>query len=113
MTLALDFKSKFPITETPVLAEGSSSKGRTLRLPNASNAVGLYSYSKFVHEGRHDQVVEVWSAPENLTPALRDGPEADDGEWRKGCRILAVSTQVRRCSPLTYTESYADGAGAP
>lgn len=44
----------------------------------------------FVHDGRHDERVEVWSAPCAIGADVVVGSDA----WRKECRILAVSTQV-------------------
>ncbi|KAM0750195.1 hypothetical protein T439DRAFT_380918 [Meredithblackwellia eburnea MCA 4105] len=86
LTLALDFKSRFPLA--PVRASPTSKKST----PIAKRTVGLYSISQFIHEGRHDETVEVWTAP--CAIGDKNAPEVGSEEWRKGAQILCVSTQV-------------------
>lgn len=85
MTLALEFKSRFPLKD--------ASKSR----PLATNTVGLYSVSKFISHGRHDETVEVWSAPCAIG---EKGPKVGSDEWRRNAQILAISTQVRPSAEL-------------
>lgn len=89
LTLSLDFKSKFPLHATS--STNSSSQ----------HTVGLYSYTKFVEGGRHDQTVEVWSAPCAIAEKLNKG-EKIEGDWRSQCRILGISTQVRTISLYSF-----------
>ncbi|KDQ20834.1 hypothetical protein BOTBODRAFT_151769 [Botryobasidium botryosum FD-172 SS1] len=61
----------------------------------APRTVGLYSFGKFIVEGRHDQSVEVWTAPASI------GSEGlIDKDWRSKAKILAVSTQAGLTIPL-------------
>lgn len=91
LTLSLDFKSKFPLRATPLSADKAPAQ-------HSKSTVGLYSYTKFVEGGRHDQTVEVWSAPCAIAEKLKIG-EKIEGDWRSGCRILGISTQVRILPP--------------
>lgn len=51
----------------------------------------MYSRSSFISDGRHDQTVEVWSSPSELSER---GVEVGSEEWRKGSVIMGISTQV-------------------
>lgn len=80
LTFSLDFKSPFPLSPIP-----------SLDSPVAPRTVGLYSVSNTIRDGRHDNTVEVWSAPCGIA---EEGIEVGSEEWRQRCQILAVSTQV-------------------
>ncbi|KAI5480212.1 hypothetical protein MNV49_001540 [Pseudohyphozyma bogoriensis] len=55
----------------------------------APNTVGCFSTGKQIHEGRHEQIVEVWSAPGPI-----GGEENKDPEWRKKSALLVTATQI-------------------
>lgn len=81
LTFSLDFKASFPLLPTPLLSGHKTQHAR--------RTVGLFSRSSFIHDGRHDQIVEVWSAPSGIGEG-----EVGSEKWREGCQILAISTQV-------------------
>lgn len=62
----------------------------------APRTVGVYSRGNFLHDpqGRHDQYVEVWTAP----CALGAGGVVED-DWREKAVCLAVSTQMALALP--------------
>jgi hypothetical protein len=86
LTFSLDFKSRFPLSAVP--ANTSTSTNTT----PSRTTVGLYSVCKFIHEGRHDQTVEVWSAPSGI--GEKGGRKIGSDEWRREAQILGISTQV-------------------
>jgi hypothetical protein len=82
MVLAIEFKTKIP-------------KSYNLR------TVGLWAEGRHLHEGRHDNTVEVWTSPcefgdENAKLAK---------DWRKEQHCLCVSTQMALTLPLEVNTS--------
>lgn len=85
MTLALEWKSKYPLC---------AAKSPPSEL--SKSTVALYSITKFINAGRHDQTVEVYSAPANIGEKV----EGELGDWRKGMQILGISTQMALVLPF-------------
>jgi hypothetical protein len=82
MVLTLDFKVKL-----------SSLQG------HAKRTVGLWSSGKFMDSGRHDNSVEVWSAPCEL------GEKGDlPQDWRKKQHCLLIANQMALTLPLSVNE---------
>lgn len=67
---------------------------------HAARTVGLWSIGKFMQDGRHDNSVEVWTAP----CELGDGSE-EQKDWRKGQYCLCTSTQMALTLPLSVNEA--------
>lgn len=91
ITMTVEFKAKWPLLPTPL---SPSEKGSL-----APRTVGIFSTTKWIQDGRHDDTVEVWSAPSTIgtgQPAVTPGSD----EWRKTSQILAVSTQVGLTVPF-------------
>ncbi|KAK9899545.1 hypothetical protein P389DRAFT_1031 [Cystobasidium minutum MCA 4210] len=84
MVMAIDFKFKIP------RADGRFAK----------RTVGLHAYGNFMQDGRHDNSVEVWTAPCELGES---GAKLDT-DWRKDQFCLAVSTQMALTLPISVNE---------
>ena len=84
MVMAIDFKFKIP------------------KIPGryAKRTVGLYAYGNFMQDGRHDNSVEVWTAP----CELREKGTNLSKDWRKDQFCLAVSTQMALTLPISVNE---------
>lgn len=61
------------------------------RLPSTSTSyqisdrtVGIFSSGKVIHEGRHQQDVEIWSAPCRIGENVKIDPK-----WREKVRFIA------------------------
>lgn len=83
MVMAIDFKFKIP----------KSSK-------YARRTVGLHAYGTFMQDGRHDNSVEVWTAPCELGEANA----TVDKDWRIDQFCLAVSTQMALTLDISVNE---------
>ncbi|KAL5513605.1 hypothetical protein ACEPAH_4004 [Sanghuangporus vaninii] len=59
------------------------------------STLGLYSVGRFLQDplGRHETIVEVWTAPSG------EASEPDDGSWREKQRCLATAVQTALCIP--------------
>lgn len=81
--MVLNIEFKFPIPRFP-----SSD--------HATRTVGVFSSSNFINDpqGRHDNYVEVWTAPSNIG----EGEERDG--WRDKQRCLAISSQMALAIPM-------------
>jgi len=67
---------------------------------HAQRTVGLWSTGKFMQNGRHDNSVEVWTAPCEFGD--RDAKISED--WRSEQHCLLISTQMALTLPLTVNE---------
>ncbi|ORY87503.1 thioesterase-like superfamily-domain-containing protein [Leucosporidium creatinivorum] len=75
LSLSLQFHCRLPLPpSSPYLA--------------SPRTVGCYSHGSVIQQGRHEQLVEVWSAP----GPIGEGEVQD--EWRKRCVPLLTSTQI-------------------
>ena len=79
VVLTIEFKSKVP--KSPEFA---------------SRTVGLYATSRFLFDGRHDETVEVWTAPSSIG---EKGCEVDP-DWKEKQICLALSTQMALTIPV-------------
>jgi hypothetical protein len=84
MVMAIDFKFKIPQSSDTY----------------AKRTVGLFAYGSFMQDGRHDNSVEVWTAPCEL--GQKDAKL--DKDWRKDQFCLAVSTQMALTLPISVNE---------
>lgn len=84
MVLSLDFKTKIP-------------KDFKLR------TVGLWAEGKHLQDGRHDNTVEVWTAP----CELGDTSARVQEDWRKEQHCLLLATQMALTLPLEVNTSRA------
>lgn len=84
LVLTIDFKSKFPLSSTPLTSTTSQ--------PIAARTVGTYNRTDFISKGRYGATTEIWTAPGELGASRPVGESGE--EWRKGMQILAVATQV-------------------
>lgn len=82
MVLAIDFKVKIP-------------KDYSFR------TVGLWAEGKHMQDGRHDNTVEVWTAP----CEFGDRSAKIEPDWRKKQYCLCVSTQMALTLPLSVNEA--------
>ncbi|KAM0748566.1 hypothetical protein T439DRAFT_327824 [Meredithblackwellia eburnea MCA 4105] len=55
---------------------------------SSRTTVGCYSTGYFIHDGRHEQLSQVWSAPSRIEEG-----EEEDG-WREKSMILLTATQI-------------------
>ena len=71
------------------------------KVPNstafAPRTVGLYATSRFLIDGRHDEFVEVWTAPSSIGTSMG---QAIDPNWKEKQVCLAVSTQMALTIPI-------------
>lgn len=75
LSLSLQFHCRLPLPHSsPYLA--------------SPRTIGCYSHGSVIQQGRHEQLVEVWSAP----GPIAEGEEQKD--WRKRCVPLLTSTQI-------------------
>ncbi|GAA6014983.1 hypothetical protein JCM11491_002382 [Sporobolomyces phaffii] len=96
LTLAMDFKTSFPLPAT----DGSVSR----------TTFGLFATTKSIQAGRHDLTVEVWTSPCDLGPASRDGRQRTvEADWRKNARCVGISTQMALTTPMSFNQSKASG----
>lgn len=84
MVMAIDFKFKIPKSSNAF----------------AKRTVGLHSYGNFMSDGRHDNSVEVWTAP----CELGDENAKVDKDWRNEQFCLAVSTQMALTLDISVNE---------
>lgn len=75
MVLSIEFKHKIP-------------RGASF----SRNMAALYSQGRFLTEGRHDVLVEIWTAPPG-TPGQPPSSPPEDG-WREKMVCIAVATQM-------------------
>lgn len=75
LSLSLQFHCRIPLPRSsPYLA--------------SPRTVGCYSHGSLIQQGRHEQLVEVWSAP----GPIAEGEVQED--WRKRCVSLLTATQI-------------------
>lgn len=79
MLLTIEFKSKIPSSQDGLFS---------------SLTVGIYSSARFMTDGRHDEYVELWTAPTDVGSGAREDPN-----WREKQVCLAVSTQMALSIP--------------
>ncbi|GAA5894005.1 mitogen-activated protein kinase kinase PBS2 [Sporobolomyces salmoneus] len=96
LTLAMDFKSSFPLPSSP-------SSG-----PVSKTTFGLFASTKTIQAGRHDLTVEVWTSPADLGA---DGGKKDE-DWRSKVRCVGVSTQMALTTPMSFNQSKASGSNS-
>ena len=65
--------------------------------------VGLWSEGRFMQDGRHDNSVEVWTAP----CELEDEKAQIDADWKKEQHCLCISRQMALTLPLSVNEARA------
>ena len=63
--------------------------------------VGLWSEGRFLQDGRHDNSVEVWTAP----CELGDKGAKIDKDWKKEGHCLCISRQMALTLPISVNES--------
>lgn len=76
MCFFLEYKAKIP--DDPMISK---------------RTVGLYSSGRFMHEGRHEVYVEIWTSPTNIG----EGVEVDG--WRDKQVCLAIAHQMALTIP--------------
>jgi hypothetical protein len=81
MILSLEFKAKIP--DDPAFSQ---------------RTVGLYSCGRFMHEGRHDAYVEVWTSPTDI------GEGVEEEGWREKQVCLATTHQMALTVPRSVNE---------
>ena len=81
MVFTLEYKAKIPVD--PMFA---------------TRTVGLYSCWRFMHEGRHDAYVEIWTAP----TGIGEGVEVDG--WREKQVCLGIAYQMALTVPASVNE---------
>lgn len=67
---------------------------------HAQRTLGLWSTGKFMQDGRHDNSVEVWTAPCEFGDKDAKVPE----DWRDKQHCLLISTQMALTLPLSVNE---------
>ncbi|KAL5528088.1 hypothetical protein ACEPAF_7224 [Sanghuangporus sanghuang] len=85
VVLTVEFKSRIPTSISTPDAQHSPFSPRT---------VGIYASSRFMTEGRHDEYVEVWTAP-----SIIGSCSPVDPTWRDKQVCLAISTQMALTIP--------------
>ncbi|KAF8586838.1 hypothetical protein K439DRAFT_1631280 [Ramaria rubella] len=61
----------------------------------SKHTVGLYSCSRFMHEGRHDVYVEIWTAPGGI------GEGVEEDGWRDKQVCIGIAHQMALTVPST------------
>lgn len=72
----------------------------------STKTVGCYSHGKVIHQGRHEQLVEVWSAPGEI------GRGEEQEGWRKKSMLLASATQIALSIPIASMKTGVQAAVA-
>ncbi|EPQ54419.1 hypothetical protein GLOTRDRAFT_139013 [Gloeophyllum trabeum ATCC 11539] len=92
-TLTLSIEFKFPIPTSQEYAR---------------RTVGVHARGRYINnpQGRHETVVEVWSAPTNIGEDYGQIPQ----DWREKQRCLAVSSQMALIVPMALNLRKAERA---
>ena len=61
----------------------------------STRTVGLYSSGRFMHEGRHDAYVEIWTAPSSI------GEGREVHGWREKQVCVAIAHQMALTVPAS------------
>lgn len=80
LVLSLEYKAKIP--HDPAFSQ---------------RTVGLYSYNGFLHEGKQDVYVEVWTSPSEI------GQGIEESDWREKQVCLAIAHQMAVTVPLSVS----------
>lgn len=94
-TLALSMQFHAPFPSSSSSGAGSDQRqegGGPWSWLGADRTVGVYSSGSFIHQGRHEQLVEVWSAPSRIGQGRHVAESQPD--WREHCVPLITSTQL-------------------